>query len=97
MKWMKTIGEWLLLVIVGLTISCFSMFIQVGADDSEQDTIGIQKKWGFPVAYRRTAPGLAWANYSSLCFGANSVVWIIGLAVALAAIKRIKKNSNQPS
>ena len=95
MKWMKTIGRWLLLAIVGLTVSVFSMFIQVGTDDSERDTIGIQKKWGFPVPYRMTAPGLAWANYNALRFGANTVVWTIGLATAIAVIKRMKKGSNQ--
>jgi len=95
MKQMKTIKKWLLLVLVGLTVSIFSMFIQVGTDDSERDTIGIQKKWGFPVAYRMTAPGLAWPDYNGLRFGANTVVWTIGLAVAIASVKRMKKGSNQ--
>jgi len=95
MKWMKTMGKCLLLAIVGLTVSVFSMFIQVGTDDSERDTIGIQKKWGFPVTYRTTAPGLAWADCNGLRFGANTVVWVLGLAVALAAVKRMKKGSNQ--
>ncbi len=95
MKWMKTIGKWILLVLVGLTVSVFSMFIRVGSDASERATIGIQTKWGFPVSYRTTAPGLAWADYNGLRFGANTLVWAIGMAVLLAAIGRTKKGSNQ--
>jgi hypothetical protein len=97
MKWMKTIGKWILLLLVGLSVSVFSMFIQVGTDDSERETIGIQKKWGFPVAYRTTAPGLAWADYSGIRFGANTVAWIIGLAAVLAASSRMRRGSNKAS
>jgi hypothetical protein len=94
---MKTMGEWILLVLVGLTVSVFSMFIQAGTDDSERETIGIQKKSGFPVAYRTTAPGLAWADYNGVHFVANTVVWTIGIAVLVAAAGRMKRGSNQAS
>lgn len=94
---MKTIGKWILLVLVGLTVSVVSMFIQFGTDDSERETIGIQKKWGFPVTYRTTAPGLAWADFNGIRFGANTVVWTTGLASLLAAIGRMKRGSNKAS
>jgi hypothetical protein len=97
MTWMKTIGKWISLVLVGLSVSVFSMFIQVGADDSARETIGIRKKWGFPVAYRTTAPGLARADYNVIRFWENTFLWLIGLAFFAVGISRMKRGSNQAS
>ncbi|MFA6562941.1 MAG: hypothetical protein WCV00_13610 [Verrucomicrobiia bacterium] len=97
MKWMKTIGKWFVLILAGLTVSVLSMFIQIGTDDSERETIGIQKKWGFPIPYKTTAPGLAWAEFNGIRFRVNTVVWIIVFGVLADTMRRIKRGANQAS
>jgi hypothetical protein len=97
MKWMKAIGRWFVLILAGLTVSFFSMFIQMGTDDSERETIGIQKKWGFPIPYKATAPGLAWAEFDGTRFRINTAVWIIVFGVLASTRRRMKKGANEAS
>ena len=94
---MKIWSKWIFVVLVSVIFSTLSMKIQVGTDTAESETIGVQKKYGFPISYQTTAPGLAWAQYDLIKFGLNTVVWIMFIGATAAGWKRMKKKgSNQP-
>ena len=66
--------------------------IQTGTDATEGETIGIVSKWGFPVHYRATAPGLARAQFDVVRFWLNSIVWfVILMAVWTVVFRRCHK------
>jgi len=78
-----------LLVLVALVLSGLSMFIRTGADVTQSETIGVVSKWGFPVHYRSTAPGLARAQFDDVLFWLNSIAWfVILLAAWMVAFRR---------
>ena len=97
MKMMKTIGIVLLASFLALLVSAFSMGVRVGTDAVEKETIGIQTKWGFPVWYKTTAPGLAWAQFSGARFAVNAGVWFVVITSVLLGVrsKRRNRSSNQ--
>ncbi len=76
------------ILLVACVLSLFSMFIPVGTNESEVHTIGIQTLSGFPVPYRTTAPGLAWADFNIVAFGANTLTWVAVLALLTIWIMR---------
>ena len=97
MKWMKTARKPLLMLVIALIVSACSMMIQTRKDTATEDTIGVEKYWGFPLAFRVTAPGLSWARFSVEGFALNSAIWLAVIAggqLILNATKR-KKGSNQ--
>ena len=78
-----------LLALLALVLSGLSMFIKTGTDPTERETIGIVSKWGFPVHYRATAPGLARAQFDAVPFWLNSSAWfVILMAVWTVAFRR---------
>jgi hypothetical protein len=89
---MKTFGKWILIGIIGLSISTLTMTVKMGTDNAESETIGIQKKYGFPVAFKTTAPGLSWAQYDPIRFGLNSLIWMLFLAATASGLDRTKRN-----
>ncbi len=85
-------------VLVGAgVVSALSMFMPVGTNESEIHTIGIQTLSGFPFPYRTTAPGLAWADFNPVAFGANTFAWAAILSVLAIWImnRRKRKSSNK--
>ena len=93
---MKMIGKWVIVAIIAVIISALSMKIHTGTDTSESETIGIQKKYGFPISYQITAPGLAWAQYDPIRFGLNTVAWILIVGAITSGSKRMmKRGSNK--
>jgi hypothetical protein len=71
----KRILQIAILVLFAVVLSGLSMFIKTGTDARESGTIGIVSKWGFPVHYRVTAPGLARAQFDTVRFWLNSITW----------------------
>ena len=91
---MKTIGKWMLVGMFAVIFSVLSAKIHNGSDASTTETIGIQKKYGFPISYQTTAPGLAWAQYDPFRFGLNTFAWILVVgAITLGSKRMIKKGS----
>jgi hypothetical protein len=91
---MKTIGKIVLVGIIAVIFSVLSIRIQTGTDTSESETIGIQKKYGFPISFQTTAPGLAWAQYDPTRFGLNTLTWITLLGLIAFGMKRMKKTGS---
>ena len=80
-------------VVVGaLLVSLLTMNIETGAVASESETIGVQKKYGFPIVFLTTAPGLSRAQFSPLRFGVNTILWISVISVTVVGLKNIRKN-----
>ena len=75
-----------LLVLVALILSTLSMFIKMGVDTTASENIGIISQWGFPIHYRITAPGLAWAQFDALRFFLNVLVWFTVLISSLITV-----------
>ncbi len=75
-------------LIIGLLASVATLFIQTGTDDSETAAIGVQKKWGFPIVYRTTASGLAWADFNGHRFVLNTVAWVVVVGAIWAGTRR---------
>ena len=93
---MKMIGKWVLVGVIAAIISVLSVSIQTGSDTSTSETIGIQKKYGFPISYQTTAPGLSWAQYNPIRFGLNTVSWILIVgAITLGSKRMINNGSNK--
>ena len=76
----KKITQITLLALFALVLSGLSMFIKTGTDTTESETIGVVSKWGFPIHYRVTAAGLAWAQFDAMRFWMNSIVWFAALS-----------------
>jgi len=74
------------ITLLALGLSLLSMLIQNGADESARETIGVQKLWGFPVAYRTTAPGLSWSRFDGMQFAMNSAIWCVIVAFCWAIV-----------
>lgn len=91
MKLLKRAGKVAWLITLALIVSAFSMLIQLGSDASEKETTGIQKKWGFPITYRTTAPGLSWAKFDATRFGVNTVTWVILMTGFGFVFRKFKK------
>jgi len=72
----KKIMQMALLTFIALVLSGLSMFIKIGTDITEKDTIGIISRWGFPIHYKITAPGLAWAQFDGARWGLNTIAWL---------------------
>jgi len=87
MKMMRTIGILALAAFLALLASAFSMAVRTGTDGIEKETIGIQTKWGFPVWYKTTAPGLAWAQFSGARFAVNSGVWFVVITTVWLVVR----------
>jgi len=84
-----------LLALLALVLSGLSMFIKTGTDATKSESIGIVSTWGFPIHYRATSPGLAWAQFVALRFWLNSAVWLtiltaVWVAVAFKRSSRVK-------
>ncbi len=91
---MKLIGKWVIVGTIAVIISALSIEIQTGTDTSESETIGIQKKYGFPISYQTTAPGLAWAQYDPIRFGLNTTAWILIVGTITIGSKRMNKRGS---
>ena len=94
MKWIRQTGIVVLLAVVSIVGSVLSMRIQMGTDDSDRETIGIQQKRGFPITYRTTAPGLSWADFNGFRFGMNTLAWATLLGTAWILANKLKKRSS---
>lgn len=70
-----------LFALLAVVLSGLSMFIKTGTDATENETIGVVSKWGFPLHYRVTAPGLARAQFDAMRFRMNSIAWFAVLMV----------------
>ena len=93
---MKMIGKWIIVGVIAVIFSVLSVNIQTGSDTSTSETIGIQRKYGFPISYQTTAPGLAWAQYDLIRFGLNTATWIlIARAITFGSKRMIKRGSNK--
>ena len=88
MKMMKSL---MAVGLMALVVSSISMLIPVGTDATDKDTIGIQRKWGFPIAYRRTAPGMAWAQLDGTRFSINTCSWCLLVAAGWFGVKSRRK------
>jgi len=84
-----------LVAVFALVLSALSMLIKTGTDTIESKTIGIVTKWGFPIHYRITASGLAWAQFNGIRFWLNSAVWLAALLSIMILVVFIK-NRNKP-
>jgi hypothetical protein len=76
-----------LFVLTAAALSGLSMFVPAGTDAADGGTIGVVSKWGFPFAYRTTAPGWARARFDAGRFGLNSLAWgavLMGLRMSPA-------------
>jgi hypothetical protein len=80
-------------VLLAVLLSALSMFVQTAIDESERETIGMQQRWGFPVSYKTTASGMAWARYDGTRFAINSAVWFVVVVIgwAVAALIRCRR------
>jgi len=91
---MRTVWKYAFIVVIALIVSLLTMNIQTGAVASESETIGVQKKYGLPIDYLTTAPGLSRAQFSPIRFGLNTIVWMsLGSAIAMG-LKKIRKARN---
>ena len=84
----KRILQIALLALFALVLSGLSIFIKAGMDATENETIGIISKWGFPVHYRATAPGLAHAQFDAVRFWLNSIAWFAILMAFFTVVLR---------
>ncbi len=92
MKILKQTTIALLIVITALVFSALSVNVNTGRDDTEQATIGVITKSGFPVGFRESAPGMAWAQYDASRFWINTATWFVILLFAKIAIVKMKQN-----
>lgn len=90
-KIMRIVDRVAIICLAALIASSISMFISTGIDASAEATIGIQKNWGFPVAFRWTAPGLAWAQFDGICFLINTLAWCLIIEAGLLGIRSFRK------
>lgn len=89
---MKRILQIATLALFAVVLSGLSMFIKTGTDAAESGTIGVVSKWGFPVHYRVTAPGLARAQFDIARFWLNSIAWCaVLMTVWVLALWRCRK------
>ena len=85
----KRIMQIPLLALIALILSVSSIFIKMGTDATEKETIGIISRWGFPIHYKITAPGLAWAYSDAIRFCLNCFAWLAVLVtVWVVAFKK---------
>jgi len=93
--------------LASLVLSGLSMFIKNGTDATTEDTIGIVSQWGFPIHYKITAPGLAWAQFVGARWWFNTIVWCLFLVAVWTLSKlfqqrrgklkrRFGEDENQP-
>ena len=90
---MKKILQTALIILFALVLSVLSMFIKTGTDITEAETVGNISKWGFPISYRITAPGLAWAKFDGVRFWLNSATWLavlVSIRIITALRRRLK-------
>jgi hypothetical protein len=92
MKILKQAAIALLIVITALIFSVLSLYVTMGTDDTEEATVGVITKSGFPVSFRETAPGMAWAQYDASRFWMNTLTWFLILLFAKIAIVKMKQN-----
>lgn len=89
---MKRLFQITLVALLSLVLSCLSMFINTGTDQTQSETIGIVSKWGIPIHYRVTAPGLSRAQFDAMRFWMNSTAWFVVLiAVWVILLRRSLK------
>ncbi|HBA82996.1 MAG TPA: hypothetical protein DCZ95_02775 [Verrucomicrobia bacterium] len=78
-----------LLALFALVLSGLSMFIKTGTDGTQSETIGVVSKWGFPIHYRATAPGLSRAQFDTMRFWMNSIAWFtVLIAIWVIPLRR---------
>lgn len=65
----------------------------MGKDKSEIDTIGVQTITGFPIPYRTTAPGLAWAQFNIIGWGLNTGAWLLIMSSAIFGVHILKRKT----
>jgi len=82
-----------LLALLALMLSGLSIFIKTGTDATDSETIGVVSKWGFPIHFLASAPGLARAQFVAQRFWLNTAFWLAILAAVWLSVA-FKRNSN---
>ena len=70
-------------------ISTMTMQIRNGVDMSEAAIIGKMQWWGYPVAFKYTAPGVTWAQFNGARFQLNTACWFAAITTLLVLLKRV--------
>jgi hypothetical protein len=81
-------------------ISCFfSGWIEMGKDYSQEDTVGVIHRNGFPIWFRESAPGFSVTDGLHMDrLDINTAIWTLAIFVLAAFILfRKKRNRTDPS
>jgi len=88
---MKKALQIAIVALLAIVISKVSGLIRCATDTKEKETIGVQSHWGFPVPWRTTAPGLAWARTDVCRFGLNTASWFCVIDCVWIGVKRARQ------
>lgn len=86
----------LLFVLVALTTSALTLFLKSGTDATALETIGVVSRWGVPIYFRTTAPGLTWAQFDGPRFLLNSILWLVAWCFIAMIFRRVKRGGDNP-
>jgi len=75
-----------LLALLALILSGFSIFVKAGTDATDSETIGVVSKWGFPIHFLFSAPGKARAQFVAQQFWLNATAWLAILAAVWLSV-----------
>ena len=91
----KRIFMWIrvttLCLFLGIIASCCSQGIVITKDYTHKETVGIISHQGFPIWWKGTASGYAWADFRPVRFIANWLVWAIIFMLFSCAPLLVKK------
>lgn len=82
-----------LLALLALILSGLSICIKTGADATDSETIGIVSKWGFPIHFLASAPGLSRPQFVAQRFWMNAATWFALLTAVWLSVA-FKRNSS---
>jgi hypothetical protein len=83
-----------LAVILGPVLCSLSGWIEMGKDFSQEDTVGVITRNGFPVWYRENAPGYSVVDGMHFDrLDINTAIWVVAVFALAVLVLRKRKSA----